>query len=130
MRENIRKKMKSKEGFTLAELLIVVAIIAILAMISIPIFTSRMEEAKRQTDAANVRSAKAAAVSQYLSDSKTDSQTYFYNADKGSVVNTTTKPTDITGYGQLDGTGDDDHKDKVIKVVIGAEGASVTITWE
>ena len=38
--------MKKKKGFTLAELLIVVAIIAVLVAISIPIFTSQLKKAR------------------------------------------------------------------------------------
>ncbi|WP_205508076.1 type IV pilin protein [Eubacterium pyruvativorans] len=37
------KTKVNKKGFTLAELLIVVAIIAVLVAISIPIFTSQLE---------------------------------------------------------------------------------------
>lgn len=40
--------MKNKRGFTLAELLIVVAITAVLVAISIPIFTSQHEKAGKQ----------------------------------------------------------------------------------
>ena len=47
---------KNKKGFTLAELLIVVAIIALLVAISIPIFTSQLEKSREATDAANIRS--------------------------------------------------------------------------
>ncbi len=36
-----------KKGFTLAELLVVVAIVAILAAISIPIFTRQLEASRR-----------------------------------------------------------------------------------
>lgn len=39
--------MKRKKGFTLAELLIVVAIIAVLVAISIPIFSSQLEKAEK-----------------------------------------------------------------------------------
>jgi prepilin-type N-terminal cleavage/methylation domain-containing protein len=54
------KKLKnSKKGFTLAELLIVVAIIGVLVAISIPIFTSQLKKAREATDLANVRSAYA-----------------------------------------------------------------------
>lgn len=42
-------------GFTLAELLIVVAIIAVLVAISIPIFTSQLHKAKVAADWANLR---------------------------------------------------------------------------
>ena len=54
------KKLKnSKKGFTLAELLIVVAIIGVLVAISIPIFTSQLEKARDAADAANLRAAYA-----------------------------------------------------------------------
>ena len=54
-------KKNNKKGFTLAELLIVVAIIAVLVAISIPIFTTQLEKSKEGTDIANLRSAYAAA---------------------------------------------------------------------
>ena len=57
--------MKNKKGFTLAELLIVVAIIGVLVAVSIPIFTSQLEKSKEATDIANLRAAKAAAVAAY-----------------------------------------------------------------
>ena len=47
----------NKKGFTLAELLIVIAIIAILIAIAIPAFSSQLESAKIQADHANMRSA-------------------------------------------------------------------------
>ena len=50
---------KRKAGFTLAELLIVVAIIDVLVAISIPIFTSQLEKSRESTDLANVRAAYA-----------------------------------------------------------------------
>ena len=53
------KKLNKREGFTLAELLIVVAIIAVLVAISIPVFTSQLEKAKEATDEANLRAAYA-----------------------------------------------------------------------
>jgi len=46
---------KNNKGFTLAELLIVVAIIAVLVAIAIPIFTSQLEKSREATDAANIR---------------------------------------------------------------------------
>ena len=46
---------KKRKGFTLAELLIVVAIIAVLGAIGIPIFTSQLEKSREATDAANIR---------------------------------------------------------------------------
>ena len=48
--------VKKKAGFTLSELLIVVAIIGVLVAISIPIFTQQIHKAEVATDWANVRS--------------------------------------------------------------------------
>ena len=45
----------NRKGFTLAELLIVVAIIAVLVAIAIPTFTSQLEKSREGTDAANIR---------------------------------------------------------------------------
>ena len=56
---NLKKKLNRK-GFTLAELLVVVAILGILVAISVPLFAGRIEAAKKSTDEANVRAAKAA----------------------------------------------------------------------
>ena len=51
----IKEIRKNKNGFTLAELLIVVAIVGVLVAISIPIFTSQLHKARVATDWANVR---------------------------------------------------------------------------
>ena len=55
----VKKNMNENDGFTLAELLIVVAIIGVLVAISIPIFSSQLEKSREATDLANVRSAYA-----------------------------------------------------------------------
>ena len=59
------KKM-NKKGFTLAELLIVVAIIAVLVAIAIPVFTTQLEKSREAVDASNIRAAYAEAMSEYL----------------------------------------------------------------
>lgn len=48
--------MSKQKGFTLAELLIVVAIIAVLVAVGIPIFVSQMEKSREAVDLANIRS--------------------------------------------------------------------------
>ena len=70
-----KKVKENKKGFTLAELLIVVAIIAVLVAISIPIFTNQLEKAKEATDLANVRSAYAEAVANYLTEGNANTYT-------------------------------------------------------
>ena len=52
----MKKTLHNKKGFTLAELLIVVAIIAVLVAIAIPIFTSQLEKSRDAVSVANLRS--------------------------------------------------------------------------
>ena len=88
-----KKAKENKKGFTLAELLIVVAIIAVLVEISIPIFTSQLEKAKQSTDAANLRAAYAEAVMASL--------------DNDGGAGTSTTPVKITSNGKFDKIGND-----------------------
>ena len=67
----MKKKWTKSGGFTLAELLIVVAIIAVLVAISIPIFTSQLEKAREATDLSDVRSAYAEVMMAAISDDTT-----------------------------------------------------------
>lgn len=60
-------KKLNKKGFTLAELLIVVAIIAVLVAIAIPVFSAQLEKSREATDLANIRGAYSELVSDYLS---------------------------------------------------------------
>ncbi len=59
---------RNKRGFTLAELLIVVAIIAVLVAISIPIFSKQLEKSRESVDFANMRSAYAEVMVAAISD--------------------------------------------------------------
>ena len=63
---------ENKKGFTLAELLIVVAIIGVLVAISIPIFTAQLEKSREATDAANIRSAYAVVSAAALTEDDND----------------------------------------------------------
>lgn len=64
-----KKAKKNKKGFTLAELLIVVAIIAVLVAISIPIFSTQLEKSRDAVTVSNLRAAYAEASAEYLTSS-------------------------------------------------------------
>ena len=78
--KNFTREHKTK-GFTLAELLIVVAIVAILVAVSIPIFSGQKEKAARATDIANARAIKAS-----LSNMIFDGDIVFPDASEQSVI--------------------------------------------
>lgn len=81
----------------LAELLIVVAIIAVLVAISIPIFSGQLKKARLATNQANARAAYAAIEAQYLMDD-TKTGDFTYEVGKGSIATTpSTSGTPITG---------------------------------
>lgn len=63
---------KNTKGFTLAELLIVVAIIAVLVAISIPVFTSQLHKARVAADWANVRAYYAELQYEFMETEKID----------------------------------------------------------
>lgn len=67
MKEMIKKVRERREGFTMAELLIVVAIIAVLVAIAIPVFSAQLHKSQDATDQSNARSLYAELQADYLS---------------------------------------------------------------
>ena len=83
--------MKNRKGFTLAELLIVCGIIAILVGISIPIFIRQRHKAVAGTNIANIRAAKISALTGFYIDCIDTSHEgdiffYEYDIDTGKSV--------------------------------------------
>ena len=60
---------KMNKGFTLMEMLIVIAIIAILIAIAIPTFNAALEKSRQRTDLANARSLKSLVIADFMGDS-------------------------------------------------------------
>lgn len=75
------KKFTNKKGFTLMEMLIVVAIIAVLVAIAIPTFTSSLNKAKAGVDLANIRSGYANAQIIAMTEGSEANGTYGLNKD-------------------------------------------------
>ena len=106
MKGLLHKKL-TKKGFTLAELLIVVAILAILVAVSIPIFTTKLADAKKATDEANLRACKALVANaiiteEYPDESWMNNGTYktamaVFDAENGCLVPSV---VGIKGYGK------------------------------
>lgn len=128
----LREKFRNKKGFTLIEMLIVVAIIAILVAVSIPVVNNALDRARHATDAGNERAAKAEIMIQYLSgDEATTKVTangttvYCYDAVDGTI--STTAPTEAghKDYGKCAKHG---HENKFIVMTIDADGI-VTLGW-
>ena len=113
------KKFKNKKGFTLAELLIVVAIVAVLVAISIPIFSGKLNKAKVATNQANVRAAKAAAVADYLTDGETGNAEYLYDVNAGTIEKKNAK-SDVNDSMIL--------QHIKVTVTVGADGATSVTT--
>ena len=111
MKEMIKKVREDHGGFTLAELLVVVAIVAVLVAIAVPVFSGSLNEASTAVENANQRSVKSEASTMYLT-AKTDDEyaalpKTFYVTDSGDVY---TKLDDVpagnyTSYGVTYPTG-------------------------
>ena len=121
---------ENKKGFTLAELLIVVAIIGVLVAISIPIFTSQLEKSREATDKANLRSAYAEQMTNLLQwDGKTAISDITVNA-KQAQANwqsdgdaTTIKISDGTSTSGVDVTAKVSPATWAVKAVTTGDGA-------
>ena len=118
LKERMMLKKRNEKGFTLAELLIVVAIIAVLVAIAIPIFTSQLEKSRQATDLANLRSAYAeASVAALDSGSNTGSATSVKMVHTGTfdkVENPVLGKTNIKDWSVT--------KDQTVTVTVNADG--------
>lgn len=123
----MKKMMKNRKGFTLMEMLIVVAIIAILVIIAIPTFNSALAKARAATDLANIRSGYAAAQVEAMTDgikgagAGNNSVEYYLQKD-GTVAAKDTNDYTCVGAAKNAGTTDSTFVGGVVK--------AADINWE
>ena len=69
--KNLFKLTKNKKGFTLVELMVVVAIIGVLTLIAVPVYNNVTENARKKADLATIKSIQTA-ISLHLAANPTD----------------------------------------------------------
>ena len=97
------KFLKSKKGFTLVELMIVVVIMAILVAVAVPIYSAVTANSKKKTCAANMREL-SEQVSNYCSGSMTATTYMLPEGESGTIVISSDgdKGSFVSGTGPFD----------------------------
>lgn len=109
---------KNEKGFTLMEMLIVVAIIAVLVAIAIPTFNSSLNKARVGVDTANIRAGYASVMLKSFDDGVTSGTKYVLLADGDVAVVASTAPSN--GYKTV---GKNDNENLTIaNLKVGADG--------
>lgn len=126
MKEMIKRIREERGGFTLAELLIVVAIVLVLVAIAVPVYTGAVDNANKAVGYSAARAVKGEAVAAYaLGDQKEKTWT--------ATVNKNGNVTDLTPNGggeTADGLDDEAAKDLGAKIAASEAGIQVTVTLE
>lgn len=123
---------QNKNGFTLMEMLIVIAIIAVLIAVAIPVFASQLEKTREATDLANVRSAYAQVSTEaLLGDSET---TVTVNLKQKQADWQSVDPVNIGGIVHSKSQGDTENWKGVAEpngtcVVSYKEDYGIILTW-
>lgn len=124
MKDMIKRVREEKGGFTLAELLIVVAIILVLVAIAVPVFTGNLDQARKAVDEGNKSNVKSVAAVAYMN-AETKAKgtgaaaangTYYVDADNNVV-----KLADGSSM-------PDTAKDGPYKVTVGTPDANDNVT--
>lgn len=132
----LKEKLKKQAGFTLVELLIVVAIIAILAAVAIPAYASQMEKSREAVDASNARAANSMASADYLLQGYKNEVTYeFAKTAEGNIeiskvtVTGTDKAATYTTSGTTISKGESTKCNMALTVVVKGNGVLGENSW-
>ncbi len=95
--------LKSKKGFTLVELMIVVVIMAILVAVAVPIFSAVTKNSRAKTCLANMREIVAQVTTSSMSTNKNyiGEITYTSNGEEAGTVTSTVTHLDADAYSDL-----------------------------
>lgn len=145
LKERLSAKLSKEGGFTLVEMLIVVAIIAILIMVSIPLIGTNLEKARVAVDDANERTAVSMASTYFLLNSQTMIKNkptatefdLYYMVDskshQGAIAETKDEGKFKYGQGSAvsgDGVATGTPKGNGLKVTVTTSGDVKTVVWE
>jgi len=114
----ILAKKHNNKGFTLMEMLIVVAILVVLLAVAVPLFSSQLNSAKKAVDDANLRMAKQIAQAMYLLKQEDFNTTMYFDKENETFVSEAPSP----GYGQSS-----DHLGEVIYATW--DGTKIALEW-
>ena len=131
-----------KVGFTIAELLIVVAIIAVLTAVAIPVFNSQLEKSREAADLANARSAYTAVLTAGMTDDRSSAcwqsdGTYRIDVPLRQKVDNWQTDVRKLSVGGIGPNGNDPHRrwqryptaQGVCTVIYNPGDDSITIDW-
>lgn len=129
----MRKKVRGQPGFTLIEVLVVVAIIVILLAIAIPAVMGALDNARHNADAKYERAAAALATARWTSGAANSDAAsgeyvvYAYDSENGKLfVPTGTSPKKGTACGECRKDG---HAGLGIYVRLNLETGKVDVCW-